>query len=211
MWILWNLTYSIIFFKSLNIFLLFIKDFLTFWTNFCRKKAKLKEKKTFNWMFNMIGMGLFQSCDLFANLSDVTVLCYVYMYLLYIWNFLNNFKDETFFLFFSVQRYILLCLLSSSPVYCQCLWIFISIERVSCLFVMWIHVSKLFLFIFKHANIQTWKKPFFFYSTILGMQIWRKKHVNYDKFEIATKQRKSNIFLLFDRCYMILPCYLHST
>ena len=30
-------------------------------------------------------------------------------------------------------------------------------------------------------------------SEILGKQIWRKIHVNYDKFEMATKQQKSNI------------------
>ena len=37
------------------------------------------------------------------------------------------------------------------------------------------------------------KKHFFVNSEIWGMQIWRKKRVNYDKFEIATKQRISNI------------------
>ena len=40
---------------------------------------------------------------------------------------------------------------------------------------------------------QTWKKPFFVNSEILGKQIWRKKHVN-KKIEIATEQRKSNIY-----------------
>ena len=34
------------------------------------------------------------------------------------------------------------------------------------------------------------KKHFFVNSEILGIQIWRKKLVNYDKFEIATRQRK---------------------
>ena len=43
-----------------------------------------------------------------------------------------------------------------------------------------------------------------------------EKRINYNKFEITIKQRKSNIkptyilFLPFDRCYMIIPCYLHS-
>ena len=55
---------------------------------------------------------------------------------------------------------------------------------------------------------------FFINSETFGMQILRKKPVNYDKFEIATKQRKSNIYteciisLPFDRCYKILPYYL---
>ena len=31
------------------------------------------------------------------------------------------------------------------------------------------------------------------HSEILGIQIWQKKRANDDKFEIATKQRKSNI------------------
>ena len=60
------------------------------------------------------------------------------------------------------------------------------------------------------------RKHIFVNSAILGLQIWRKNHVNYEKFEIPPKQRKSNIqptcilFLPFDRCNMILPCYLHS-
>ena len=40
------------------------------------------------------------------------------------------------------------------------------------------------------------KEHFFVNSEILGIQIWRKekkKRVNYDKFEVATKQRKSSI------------------
>ena len=37
------------------------------------------------------------------------------------------------------------------------------------------------------------KKHFFVNSEILGIQIWWKKRVNYDKFEIVTKQPKSNI------------------
>ena len=36
------------------------------------------------------------------------------------------------------------------------------------------------------------KNIFFLNSEILGIQIWRKKRVNYDKFEIATKLNKSN-------------------
>ena len=57
---------------------------------------------------------------------------------------------------------------------------------------------------------------FFVNSEILVIRIWRKKRVKYHKFEIARKQRNSNIsptcnlFLPFARCYMILPCYLHS-
>ena len=41
---------------------------------------------------------------------------------------------------------------------------------------------------------QTWKNHFFVNSDILGIQIWRKIRVNADKFKIATKQRKSNIY-----------------
>ena len=37
------------------------------------------------------------------------------------------------------------------------------------------------------------KTIFFVNSEILGLQIWRKKRTNYDKFEIAYKQHKSNI------------------
>ena len=56
------------------------------------------------------------------------------------------------------------------------------------------------------------EEKIFVNSEILGIQIWwGKKNVNYDKFEIVTKQSKSNIlptwilFVPFDRCYMILP------
>ena len=81
----------------------------------------------------------------------------------------------------------------------------------------------------KETNRQTWghtegirpgvrlgKKHFFVNSEIWGMQIQRKKRVNYDKFEIMTRHCKSNIkpksilFLPFYRCNMILPCFLHS-
>ena len=41
--------------------------------------------------------------------------------------------------------------------------------------------------------MQTWEKASFVNSEILGIQIWQKKRVNYNKFEIATKQLKSNI------------------
>ena len=57
---------------------------------------------------------------------------------------------------------------------------------------------------------------FFVNSEFSEYRFSKKKRVNYDQFEIATKQRKSNIypicilFLPFDRCYMILPCYLHN-
>ena len=60
------------------------------------------------------------------------------------------------------------------------------------------------------------KNHFCVNSEILELQIWRKKRVNYDKFEFVKKLRKWNIlpmcilFLPFDRCYMILPCYLQS-
>ena len=37
------------------------------------------------------------------------------------------------------------------------------------------------------------RKHFFVNSVTLGVQIWRNKHVNYNKLKIATKQRKSNI------------------
>ena len=37
------------------------------------------------------------------------------------------------------------------------------------------------------------KKHFFVNSEIFGFRFGGKKHVNYDKFEIATKQCKSNI------------------
>ena len=37
------------------------------------------------------------------------------------------------------------------------------------------------------------KKHFFVNSEILGIQVWWKKCVNYKKFKIATRQRKSNI------------------
>ena len=38
---------------------------------------------------------------------------------------------------------------------------------------------------------QTWEKNIFFVnSEILRVQIWQKKWVNYNKFKIATKQRK---------------------
>ena len=40
---------------------------------------------------------------------------------------------------------------------------------------------------------QTWKKKIYVYSEILGVQICPKKRENCDKFEIATKQQKSNI------------------
>ena len=46
---------------------------------------------------------------------------------------------------------------------------------------------------YKDTLDQTWKKTFFMNSDNLGMQIWQKKCINYDKFEIVTKQRKSNI------------------
>ena len=42
----------------------------------------------------------------------------------------------------------------------------------------------------KHKWDRLENKPFFVNSEILGMQFWRKKHENYDKFEIATKQNK---------------------
>ena len=74
------------------------------------------------------------------------------------------------------------------------------------------HKSKL-----KYISlVQTWKNFFFVNSAILGVQIWQKKCVNYNKFELATKHLKSNIepkcilFLSFDRCYMILPYFLLS-
>ena len=37
------------------------------------------------------------------------------------------------------------------------------------------------------------KNHFFVNAEIFGIQIRRKKGVNYDKVEVATKQRKSNI------------------
>ena len=40
------------------------------------------------------------------------------------------------------------------------------------------------------------KKHFFVNSAILGVQIWRKKCVNYNKFEIATNSVNLNAFLL---------------
>ena len=39
--------------------------------------------------------------------------------------------------------------------------------------------------------IRLGKKHFFVNSEILGILIWQKKRVNYNKFEIATIQRKS--------------------
>ena len=47
----------------------------------------------------------------------------------------------------------------------------------------------------------------------LGFRICRENCVNYDKIEIEARLRKSHIqpkcilFLPFDRCYMILPCF----
>ena len=61
------------------------------------------------------------------------------------------------------------------------------------------------------------KSNFFVNSENLGIRIWRKNCVNYDKIENAARLRKSHIypkcivFLPFDRCYRILPCYLHSS
>ena len=49
---------------------------------------------------------------------------------------------------------------------------------------------------------QTWKKPFFVNSEILGIQIWRKSCGNDDKFEMATKQRELNIE---PNCVLFLP------
>ena len=40
---------------------------------------------------------------------------------------------------------------------------------------------------------QTWKKTFFVNSETLGLRFSRKKTREYDKFEIKTIQRKSNI------------------
>ena len=58
--------------------------------------------------------------------------------------------------------------------------------------------NKLISVVFMSANYcepsdQTWKNHFFVNSEILETQIWRKKLVYYDKFEIATKQSKLNI------------------
>ena len=51
-------------------------------------------------------------------------------------------------------------------------------------------VIKIYIFV-----DQIWKKAIFFVnSEILGVQIWREKIVNDDKFEIIIKQRKSNIY-----------------
>ena len=44
---------------------------------------------------------------------------------------------------------------------------------------------------------QSCKKQFFFNPDFLGIQIWRKKRINYDKFEIATILCKSHFFLIF--------------
>ena len=43
------------------------------------------------------------------------------------------------------------------------------------------------------ADYRLGKNHFFVNSEILGIQFWRKKCVNYDRFEIAKKQHKSNI------------------
>ena len=44
-----------------------------------------------------------------------------------------------------------------------------------------------------YLQVRLGKKHFFVNSEILEIQIWRKKSVNDDKFEIATRERKSNI------------------
>ena len=46
---------------------------------------------------------------------------------------------------------------------------------------------------FQCSTVRLGKNLFVINSKILGTQIWRNKRVNDDKFEIATKQRKSNI------------------
>jgi hypothetical protein len=61
------------------------------------------------------------------------------------------------------------------------------------------------------SQIRLGKKPFFVISEIFGFRFCGKKHVNYDKLEIATKTCKSNIepkfilFLLFGISCLILP------
>ena len=47
--------------------------------------------------------------------------------------------------------------------------------------------------IYAYFELRPGKKPFFCELPILGVQIWRKKSINDDKFVITTKHRKSNI------------------
>ena len=66
------------------------------------------------------------------------------------------------------------------------------------------------------SGVQSCNKQFFFVnSENLGIRIWQKNCVNYNKFEIAEYCanhifNQSAFFLPFDRCYMILSGYLHS-
>ena len=56
------------------------------------------------------------------------------------------------------------------------------------------NVLELLDWLEKTGSGQTWKKPFFCELLTFGIQIWwTKTPVNYNKFEIATKQRRSNI------------------
>ena len=64
---------------------------------------------------------------------------------------------------------------------------------------------------------QSQQTRFFLWTLTFGnTDLAGGKTRNYNKFEIVKKQRKSNIqptcilFLPFDRCYMILPCYVYS-
>ena len=84
-------------------------------------------------------------------------------------------------------------------------------------FVFILPKTKCWTLLMLRTSEQTWKKPFFCELWNSGTEIWRKKkHVNYNKFKIATQQCESNtypntfFFLPKDRCYMILQCYLHS-
>ena len=61
------------------------------------------------------------------------------------------------------------------------------------LYLTWLLKKKLAFCYLPSPFIRLGKKHFFVNSEILGIQIWREKPVNYNGFEIATKQRKSNI------------------
>ena len=60
------------------------------------------------------------------------------------------------------------------------------------------------------------KKHIFFNPKNLGMRIWREKKPDKKNKKNTAKLQKSQIlpksilFLPFDRCFMILPKYLHS-